>query len=92
MDADEHGLRDVAGEKRQRAAAVQNLADIRNGPANAKRPGVRQPSGALERGNDHSEFRRGNGARGSRTRRGEDGNQIGAHSALLAASKLPAAS
>jgi hypothetical protein len=31
---------------------------------NAKRLGVRQPSGALERGNRHSECRRGNGARG----------------------------
>jgi len=39
------------GEKRQRAAAVQNLADVRSGPVNAKRLGVRQPSGALERGN-----------------------------------------
>jgi hypothetical protein len=84
------------------AAAVQNLAEIRSGPANAKRPGVRQPSGALELGNGQSEFRRGNGARrnqmkadgarGSRTRLGDDGNQMGAHSALLAASKQLAAS
>ena len=40
----------VPGEKRQRAAAVQNLAGVRSGPADAKRLGVRQPSGALERG------------------------------------------
>ena len=65
MDADEHGLRDGSGEKRQRAAAVQNLAEMRSGQANAKRLGVRQPSGALERGNGQSECRRGNGARGS---------------------------
>ena len=52
------------GQKRQRAAAVQNLADVRSGPVNAKRLGVRQPSGALERGNCQSECRRGNGARG----------------------------
>jgi hypothetical protein len=48
---DEHGLRDEAGEKRWRATAVQNLAETRSGLTNAKRLGVRQPSGALERGN-----------------------------------------
>ena len=32
--------------------------------------------------NLRSECRRGNGARGSRAKLGEDGNQIGAHSAL----------
>jgi hypothetical protein len=58
MDTDGHGLRGGAGEKRQRAAAVQNLAEMRSGPANAKRLGLRQSSGALERGNDHSEFRK----------------------------------
>jgi hypothetical protein len=31
MDTDEHGLRDGAGEKRRRAAAVQNLAEMRSG-------------------------------------------------------------
>ena len=36
-------------EKRWRATAVQNLAEMRSGPVNAKRLGVRQPSGALER-------------------------------------------
>jgi len=51
MGTDEHGWRDEAGEKRRRAAAVQNLAEIWRGPANAKRLGVRQPSGALKRGN-----------------------------------------
>jgi hypothetical protein len=51
MDTDEHELRDGAGEKRRRAAAVQNLAEVQCGPANAKRLGLRQPSGALERGN-----------------------------------------
>jgi len=40
----------MTGEKRQRAAAVQNLAEIRSGAANAKRLGVRQPSGALAGG------------------------------------------
>ena len=49
LTTDEHGLRDGAGEKRWRATAVQDLAEMRNGPANAKRLGVRQPSGALER-------------------------------------------
>ena len=39
-----------------------------------------------------SECRRGNGARGTRTRLGDDGNQMGALSALLAASKQLAAS
>ena len=38
-------------EKRQRTAAVQNLAERRSGPVNAKRLGVRQSSGALEQGN-----------------------------------------
>ena len=37
-----------AVEKRQRAAAVQNLAEMRSGLMCAKRLGVRQPSGALE--------------------------------------------
>ena len=41
--------------KRRRATAVQDLAEMRNGPANAKRLGVRQSSGALERGNGKSE-------------------------------------
>jgi len=53
-------LRDGTGRKRQRAAAVQSLAEIPSGPANAKRLGLRQPSGALERGNVNSECRRGN--------------------------------
>jgi hypothetical protein len=44
MDTDKHGL-----EKRWRDTAVQDLAEIRSGPARAKRLGVRQPSGALER-------------------------------------------
>jgi len=56
-------LRDGSGQKRQRAAAVQNLAEIPSGPANAKRLGLRQPTGALERGNVNSGCRRGNGPR-----------------------------
>ena len=52
-------MRDGTGRKRQRAAAVQNLAEIPSGPANAKRLGLRQPSGALERGNVNSGCRRG---------------------------------
>jgi hypothetical protein len=59
----------VSGEKRRRAAAVQDLTEMRDGPANAKRLGVRQLSGALagdataagSRLQPHSEFRRGNG-------------------------------
>ena len=38
----------AAGEKRHRAAAVQNLTEHRAAPSIAKRRGVRQPSAALE--------------------------------------------
>jgi hypothetical protein len=44
LTADGHGLHDGAGEKRWRAAAVQDLAEMRSGPANAKRLGVRRPA------------------------------------------------
>jgi hypothetical protein len=45
------------------ARAVQDLADMRSGPANAQRLGVRQPSGAVERGNGQSECAGATGGR-----------------------------